>query len=42
MVDVSVPAYSGIIISVVGLMSLPLTLCEYREKKYSKDIESLP
>ena len=38
MVDVSVPAYAGMIISVTGLMNLPLTLCEYREKKNTETI----
>ncbi|GKX32012.1 transport permease protein [Vallitalea longa] len=41
-VDVSVPAYSGLIISVTGLMSLPLTLCEYREKKILKRYRATP
>jgi len=33
-VDVLVPTYLGVILSVNGIMSLPLTLVEYREKKY--------
>lgn len=41
-VDVSVPAYSGLIMSVTGLMSLPLTLCEYREKKILKRYRATP
>lgn len=41
-VDVSVPAYAGMIISVTGLMSLPLTVCEYREKKILKRFKATP
>ncbi|NMD41682.1 MAG: ABC transporter permease [Firmicutes bacterium] len=41
-VDISVPAYAGLIISVTGLMSLPLTLCEYREKKILKRFKATP
>lgn len=41
-IDVSVPAYTGMIISVSGLMSLPLTLCEYREKKILKRFKATP
>lgn len=41
-VDVSVPAYAGLIISVTGLMSLPLTICEYREKKILKRFQATP
>lgn len=41
-VDVSVPAYAGMIISVTGLMSLPLTVCEYREKKILKRFQGTP
>ena len=42
MVDVSVPAYAGMIISVTGLKSLPLTICEYREKKILKRYMATP
>ncbi len=42
MVDISVPAYSGMIISVTGLMSLPMTICEYREKKILKRYRATP
>ena len=42
MVDVSVPAYAGMIISVTGLMNLPLTICEYREKKILKRFKATP
>ncbi len=31
-VDMFIPAYSGIVIAVTGLMNIPFTLCEYREK----------
>jgi ABC-2 type transport system permease protein len=41
-VDISVPAYSGMIISITGLMSLPLTICEYREKKILKRYKATP
>lgn len=41
-VDVSVPAYAGIIVSVTGLMSLPLEVCEYREKKILKRFQATP
>lgn len=41
-VDVSVPAYAGMIISVTGLMCLPLTLSEYREKKILKRFRATP
>lgn len=41
-VDVSVPAYAGMIISITGLMSLPLTVCEYREKKILKRFQATP
>lgn len=41
-VDVSVPAYAGLVVSVTGLMSLPLTICEYREKKILKRFRATP
>lgn len=41
-VDVSVPAYAGTVISVTGLMILPLTVCEYREKKILKRFRATP
>lgn len=41
-VDISVPAYAGLVISVTGLMSLPLTICEYREKKILKRFQATP
>ncbi|MBN2852891.1 MAG: ABC transporter permease [Clostridia bacterium] len=36
MVDVSVPGYLCMIIAVAGLMTLPLTLAQYRERKILK------
>ena len=41
-VDISVPAYAGMIISITALMSLPLTLCQYREKKILKRYKATP
>jgi len=41
-VDVMVPSYLGIIIAVNGLMSLPLTLVEYRDKKILKRLMATP
>lgn len=41
-VDISVPAYAGMVISITGLMSLPLTLCEYREKRILKRYKATP
>lgn len=40
--DVSVPAYICMIICVTGIMSLPLALAEYREKKILKRFEATP
>ena len=34
MVDVSVPAYFALILSVTAFMSVPMTLSEYREKRF--------
>ena len=42
MMDVSVPAYSVMIIGVTGLMSLPLTLSGYKEKKIYKRFDATP
>ena len=42
MMDVSVPAYAVMIIGVTGLMSLPLTLSGYREKKIYKRFDATP
>lgn len=41
-VDVSVPAYTGLIIAVAGIMSLPLTIATYREKKVLKRFMATP
>jgi len=42
MMDVSVPAYSVMVIGVVGLMSLPLTLSGYKEKRIYKRFDATP
>lgn len=42
MMDVSVPAYSVMVIGVTGLMSLPLTLATCKEKKIYKRYDSTP
>ena len=41
-VDVLVPSYLGVILSVNGIMSLPLTLVEYRDKKILKRFMATP
>lgn len=41
-IDNSVPAYSVMVIGVTGLMSLPLTLSEYKEKKIYKRFDATP
>lgn len=41
-IDMFVPAYSGIVIAVTGLMNIPLTLCEYREKGIFKRYYATP
>lgn len=41
-VDMFVPAYSGIVIAVTGLMNIPLTLSEYREKGIFKRYRATP
>lgn len=41
-VDVLVPSYLGVILAVNGLMSLPLTLVEYRDKKILKRYMATP
>lgn len=41
-VDVLVPSYIGVILSVNGIMSLPLTLVEYRDKKILKRFMATP
>ena len=42
MVDVSVPAYFALILSVTAFMSVPMTLSEYREKKILKRYIATP
>ncbi len=42
MMDVTVPAYSVMVIGVTGLMSLPLTLSGYKEKKIYKRFDATP
>lgn len=42
MMDISVPAYAVMIIGVTGLMSLPLTLSGYKEKKIYKRFDATP
>lgn len=41
-IDASVPAYMGMIITVTGIMSLPLALASYREKKILKRFKATP
>ena len=40
--DVSVPSYMGIALGVNGLMTLPLTLSDYRQKKILKRFRATP
>ncbi|MDE6434198.1 MAG: ABC transporter permease [Lachnospiraceae bacterium] len=42
MMDISVPAYAVMVIGVIGLMSLPLTLSGYKEKKIYKRFDATP
>lgn len=42
MMDICVPAYSVMITGVTGLMSLPLTLSDYKEKKIYKRFDATP
>lgn len=42
MMDLSVPAYAVMVIGVTGLMSLPLTLAGYQEKKIYKRFDATP
>jgi len=39
-IDVSVPSYICMIVAVTGLMSLPLTLCTYRQNKVLKRLRA--
>ncbi|MFU2158284.1 ABC transporter permease [Caldisericum sp. AR60] len=41
-VDVMVPSYVGMIIAVTGLMNLPLTIAEYRDRKILKRFMATP
>lgn len=41
-VDVLVPSYLGVILAINGIMSLPLTLVEYRDKKILKRYMATP
>ena len=40
--DVSVPAYSAMIIGVTGLMAFPLTLAGYKESRIYKRFDATP
>lgn len=42
MMDMSVPAYAVMVMGVTGLMSLPLTLSGYKEKKIYKRFDATP
>lgn len=42
MMDASVPAYAVMVMGVTGLMSLPLTLSGYKEKKSISDLTLRP
>lgn len=42
MMDICVPAYSVMVIGVTGLMSLPLTMSGYKEKKIYKRFDATP
>lgn len=42
MMDVTVPAYAVMVTGVTGLMSLPLTLAGYKEKKIYKRFDATP
>jgi ABC-2 type transport system permease protein len=41
-VDIMVPSYVGMIVAVTGLMNLPLTVAEYRERKILKRFMATP
>ena len=41
-IDVSVPAYSAMIVAVTGLMAFPLTITSYKEKKIYKRFDATP
>lgn len=40
--DMTVPSYFGVSLGVLGLMTLPMTLAEYREKKVLKRFKATP
>lgn len=42
MMDVSVPAFSGLIIGMTGLMAFPLTISHYKENKVYKRFDATP
>ena len=42
MMDVSVPAYSGLIIGMTGLMAFPLTISHYKENNVYKRFDATP
>lgn len=42
MIDITIPAYSVMVIGVTGLMSFPLTLAEYKERKIYKRFDATP
>lgn len=42
MMDICVPAYAVMVMGVTGLMSFPLTLAEYKEKKIYKRFDATP
>lgn len=41
-IDMFIPSYSGIVIAVTGVMNIPLTICEYREKMIFKRYKATP
>ena len=41
-IDMSVPAYIAMVISVTGIMNLPLVICEYRDKKILRRFRATP
>lgn len=41
-IDLSIPAYTGMILAVTGIISLPLTLAEYRGNKVLKRFRATP
>lgn len=41
-IDMFVPSYSGMVIAVTGLMSIPLSVCDYREKGVFKRYYATP